>query len=64
MNPRGPTLLHLSYIAYNLKDSANHEKARTPLLQDEFFKLVFSPPPMVSYNIARKLSNYLVRGKP
>ena len=52
------------FIAYNLKDSANHEKARTLLHQDEFFKLVFSPPPMVSYNIARKLSNYLVRGKP
>ena len=45
MKPRGPILLHLSYIAYNLKDSANHEKARTPLLQDEFFKLVFSPSP-------------------
>ena len=45
------------------KDSSNHEKARTPWHQNESFKRIFSPPPMVSYNSARKLSSYLIRGK-
>ena len=42
-------------ITYNLK--------RSPLHQDESFKQIFSPAPMFSYNSARKLSGYLVRGK-
>ena len=33
------------------------------LYQDESVKRVFTPPPMVSYRSARKLSSYLVRAK-
>ena len=33
------------------------------LYQDEFVKRVFTPPPMVSYRSARKLSSHLVRAK-
>ena len=33
------------------------------LYQDESVKQVFTPPPMVSYHSARKLSSYLVRAK-
>ena len=33
------------------------------LYQDEYDKRVFTPPPMVSYRSARKLSSYLVRAK-
>ena len=33
------------------------------LHKDEFFKRGFTPPPMVSYRSARKLSSYLVRAK-
>ena len=51
------------FIKYNLNNSTNHEKARTPLHQDQSSKRIFSPPPMVSYNSARKLGSYLVRGK-
>ena len=51
------------FITYNLKGSANCEKARTPLHQDESSKRMFSPPPVVSYNSAKKLSSYLVRDK-
>ena len=53
----------LFFITYNLKDSANNEKAVTPLHQDKSFRQIFSPPPMVSHNSARKLSSYLVGGK-
>ena len=33
------------------------------LYQDEFVKRVFTPPPMVSYRSAKKLSSHLVRAK-
>ena len=51
------------FITYNLKDSANHEKARTPLHQDESFIPIFPPPPTVSHNSERKLSIYLICDK-
>ena len=40
------------------------EKLEQLLYQNESFKRVFTPPPMVSYRTARKLSSYLDRAKP
>ena len=39
------------------------KKLKRLLYQDESVTRVFTPPPMVSYRSARKLSSYLVRAK-
>ena len=39
------------------------KKLENLLYQDESVKQVLTPPPMVSYRSARKLSSYLVRAK-
>ena len=50
-------------ITYHLKLKKIAKKLEHLLYQDESAKRVFTPPPMISYRSARKISSYLVRAK-